>query len=156
MRLARAVLAIAITFVLSGCGTYVPELQENAADKVAGQQLVHSIAYNITCEVQDAIDKIYNNVDHPRQHTFLDTWGVQIALSLQVEEKSSANAVINWLPWSAASAIFNLGASATLSADGTRQDKLNSYYTVQQIRGNYSPPCGAVTQHCGIERVGAV
>ncbi len=22
--------------------------------------------------------------------------------------------------------------------------------------GNCSPPCGAVTQHCGIERVGAV
>jgi len=84
---------LGIAPMFGGCGTFVPEIQENRADKVAGQQLVQSIVYNITCEVQDAIDKIYNNRDHRREHTFLDSWGVQIALSLQVEEKSSVNPV---------------------------------------------------------------
>ena len=89
-------LAIATAYV-SGCGLYVPEIQD-FGDQTTGQQLVQSIIYNITCEVQDAIDDIYNNPDHPRKSTFLDTWGAQIALSLQVEEKSSANPVVNWLP----------------------------------------------------------
>ena len=123
-----------IVLILTGCGTFVPEIQENRADKVSGQQLVQSIVYNVTCEVQDAIDRIYNNADHRREHTFLDSWGVQIALSLQVEEKSSVNPIVNWLPPSAASAVFNFGAGGTLSADATRQDKLNSYYTIAQIR----------------------
>jgi hypothetical protein len=71
---------------LAGCGLYVPEFQENPFDKVGGQQLVQSIVYNITCEVQDAVAKIYNNPDHTREHTFLDTWGANIALNLQVDE----------------------------------------------------------------------
>ena len=133
---------------LGGCGTYVPEFQEFPADKVAGQQLVQSIVYNITCEVQDAIYRIYNNPDHPRKHTFLDTWGINIALSLQVEEKTSASPTVNWLPPSPATAIFNLSAGGTLSADATRQDKLNSYYTVQQIR--VLGPCDPATRPGGL------
>lgn len=56
-----------IAFGLGGCGLGVPELQENPGDVVGGQQLVESIVYNVTCEVQDAIDAIYNNKDHPVQ-----------------------------------------------------------------------------------------
>ena len=118
---------------VSSCGLYVPEIQD-FGDQTKGQQLVQSIIYNVTCEVQDAIDGIYNNPDHSRKSTFLDTWGVQINLSLQVEEKSSANPVVNWLPPSPASAVFNLAGSGTLSADATRQDKTGSYFTVAQLR----------------------
>jgi hypothetical protein len=143
-----ATIPLSIALILGGCGTYVPEIQENAADKVAGQQLVQSIVYNITCEVQDAINKIYNNPDHPRKHTFLDTWGVQIGLSLQVEEKGSVNPLVNWLPPSPASAVFNLNVGGTLSADATRQDKLNSYYTIQQIR--QLGPCDPTTRPGGL------
>ncbi|MBR0893786.1 hypothetical protein JQ616_02405 [Bradyrhizobium tropiciagri] len=144
----RWIVPLSASVFVSGCGIVVPELQENPADKVAGQQLVQSIAYNVTCEVQDAIDKLYNNPDHPRKHTFLDTWGANIALSLQVEEKSSANPVVNWLPPSPASAVFNLGASGTLSADATRQDKLNSYFTVAQLRA--LGPCDPKTRPGGV------
>ena len=144
----RWIVPLSASVFISGCGLVVPGLQENPADKVAGQQLVQSIAYNVTCEVQDAIDKLYNNPDHPRKHTFLDTWGANIALSLQVEEKSSANPVVNWLPPSPASAVFNLGASGTLSADATRQDKLNSYFTVAQLRA--LGPCDPKTRPGGV------
>jgi hypothetical protein len=112
---------------------YTPEIQD-FGDQRAGQQLVQSIIYNVTCEVRDAVDDIYNNPDHARKSTFLDTWGVQIALSLQVEEKSSTSPVANWLPPSPASAVFNLNVGGTLSSDATRQEKTNSYFTVAQLR----------------------
>lgn len=117
----------------SGCGLNVPEIQD-FGDQTTAQQLIQSIVYNVTCEVQDAIDDIYNNPAHARKTTFLDTWGVQINLSLQVEEKSSVNPLANWLPPSPASSIFNLSAGGTLSADATRQDKLNSFFTVAELR----------------------
>jgi hypothetical protein len=140
--------ALGMSLFAGGCGLYVPEFQEVPGDKVSGQQLVQSIVYNVTCEVQDAIDRIYNNPDHPLKHTFLDTWGVQIALSLQVEEKSSVNPVVNWLPPSPATAVFNLNAGGTLSADATRQDKLNSYFTIQQIKA--LGPCDPSTRPGGV------
>ena len=123
-------------------------LNQDFGAKVTGQQLVHSITYNVTCEVQDAVYKIYNNPDHPVKSTFLDTWGVQIALSLQVEEKSSANPIANWLPPSPANAVFNLSAGGTLSADATRQDKLNSYFTIKQLRT--LGPCDPATRPGGL------
>jgi hypothetical protein len=147
MSASRWIVLSIVGFVITGCGLYVPEIQD-FGDKVSGQQLVHSITYNVTCEVQDAIYKIYNNPDHPVKSTFLDTWGVQIALSLQVEEKSSANPVVNWLPPSPANAVFNLSAGGTLSADATRQDKLNSYFTVAQIRA--LGPCDPATRPGGL------
>lgn len=119
---------------LTGCGLYVPEFQENPFDKVGGQQLVQSIVYNITCEVQDAVAEIYNNQNHPREHTFLDTWGANIALNLQVDEKSIVAPATNYLPKSPATSVFNLNAGLTGSAELTRQDKLNSYYTIAQLR----------------------
>jgi hypothetical protein len=144
----KGILLLASAFALSGCGTFVPEIQD-FGDKVTGQQLVQSIVYNVTCEVQDAFDRIYNNPDHPiKKPIFLDTWGVQIALSLQVEEKSSANPLANWLPPSAASSVFNLTAGGTLSSDATRQDKLNSYFTVQQIKK--LGPCDPKTRPGGL------
>jgi hypothetical protein len=141
------VLLVGSVFVGS-CGLYVPEIQDFPGDKVTGQQLVQSIVYNVTCEVQDAVDKIYNNPDHPVKSTFLDTWGVQITLSLQVEEKSSTNPIVNWLPPSPATNIFNLSVGGTLSSDATRQDKLNSYFTIQQIRA--LGPCDPKTRPGGV------
>jgi hypothetical protein len=133
---------------LAGCGTFVPSIQELAADKVAGQQLVQSIVYNVHCEVQDAIDRIYNNPDHPRRHTFLDTWAANIALSLQVDEKSSISPVSVWSPPSPATALFTLGMGGSVSAAATRQDKLNSFYTVQQLRD--LGPCDPATRPGGL------
>jgi hypothetical protein len=143
----RRVVSLTTSLLLAGCGLYVPEIQD-FGDKVSGQQLVESIAYNVTCEVQDAIDEIYNNKDHQIKSTFLDTWGVNIALSLQVEEKGSVNPLVNWLPPSPANAIFNLSAGGTLSSDATRQDKLNSYFTVAHLRA--LGPCDPATRPGGL------
>jgi hypothetical protein len=129
----QAAMVIGASILLTGCGLHVPEIQD-FGNQTSGQQLIQSIIYNVTCEAQDAINGIYNNPDHPRRSTFLDTWGVQINMSLQVEEKSSASPTVNWLPPSPASSVFNLAGGGTLSADATRQDKTNSYFTVSELR----------------------
>jgi len=97
---------------------------------VEGQKFVQAIVTNVTCEVQNAVHQVYTDYEH----TFLDNWGVQITLSLTIEEKSAVNPTVNWLPPSPPSAIFNLGAGGTLSAGATRIDKLNSYYLVSELR----------------------
>jgi hypothetical protein len=67
---------------------------------------------------------------------------------LQVEEKSSLNPVVNWLPPSPASSIFNLAGGGTLSSDATRQDKLNSFYSIAAIR--QMGPCDPKTRPGGV------
>lgn len=131
-----------------GCGLYLPEFQEFPGDKADGQLLVQSIVYNVTCEAQDAIDKVYNNPDHPVESTFLDSWGINIALNLQIEEKSSVNPNATWLPLSPANAVFTLNGGLNASADATRQDKLNSYFTVAELRK--LGPCNPRTRPGGV------
>ena len=149
MRKAQAAPFVSLTVAttLGGCGLWVPEIQD-FGDRVTGQQLVESIAYNVTCEVQDAVYEVYHPGGVLRDSTFLDSWGVQIALSLQVEEKSSLNPVVNWLPPSPASSIFNLAGGGTLSSDATRQDKLNSFYSIAAIR--QMGPCDPKTRPGGV------
>jgi hypothetical protein len=135
MRAASAI-PLAIVLMLGGCGTYVPEIQEFPATPLDGQQLVDSIAFNVTCEVRDAIIQLYK--DYPS--TFLDQWGAQITLNLTTEEKSSANPAANWTPPSRISALLNLGFSATGSADATRINKISWFLAVPDLRGKI--PCG--------------
>jgi hypothetical protein len=63
----------------------------------------------------------------------MDSWGVQITLSLTLEEIGALGPTANWLPPSPATSIFNLSAAGTLSSDATRIEKLNSYYSVQDL-----------------------
>jgi hypothetical protein len=135
------VIALGIITAVAGCGYVTPELQENRGDIVAGQQLVDSIGYNIKCEIQDAVHNIYFNKDHPRTSTFLDSWGAQTTLTLQVEEKSTLNPTANWIPPNPMTALFNLLFGGSLSGDAFRQEKLNSYNTIQQIKA--LGPCGS-------------
>lgn len=132
MRNVRSICAIsfAAAFLLAGCGTYVPEIQEFPADSVAGQAFVRAIVHNVTCEVADAVDDVYKR--YPSN--YLDNWGAQITLNLQVAENGSLNPTVNWMPPSPATALFNLAGGVNLSSEATRIDILNSYYTVQQLR----------------------
>ena len=135
----------AFLLALGGCGTYVPEIQEPPGDSVSGQQLVDEIVHNIRCEVQDAIYAVYSNPSHQEQSAFLDNWGVQMTLSLQVEEKSGLTPVVNWIAQPAT--VFNMLFGGTLSADATRIDKMNFYHTVAELRR--AGPCNPDTRSDG-------
>jgi hypothetical protein len=133
--------AIGVSFLLlTGCGTSVPEQQDFPMTATQGQILVNEIIKNVSCEVYDAINYVYNqdaitqeaNKDHFSSAKFLDNWGAQLTLTLKVEEKSSVNPSIDFLP--AAPVVVSLGLGLGASADATRTNIINWYYTVDEIR----------------------
>ncbi|MET0969253.1 MAG: hypothetical protein ABWY18_08645 [Tardiphaga sp.] len=132
MSAVQLILAFAVaSTILSGCGTYVPDIEDFPSGPENRNRFIRGIVKNITCEVRDALAKIYTE---RTQYTFLDNWGVQMTLNLQLDEKSEANPVVNWTPPSPASALFNLGAGSTLSSAATRIDKMNFFFTVPELR----------------------
>jgi hypothetical protein len=135
MSVTRFVLLAFTSLSASGCGLYVPGIQEIPGDSKAGQDFVGAIVTNITCEAQDAFYDLYR--DYPK--TFMDGWGVQITLKLTVDEKGSLNPTVNWLPPSPVTNVFNLAAGGTLSSDASRLDTLNSYYLVSDLNKRRCP-----------------
>lgn len=127
----RPILFVVSSVVLFGCGTYVPDIEDFPSGPENRNRFIREIVKNITCELRDALAKVYTG---PTKYTFLDNWGVQMTLNLQLDEKSEANPAINWTPPSPASALFNLGAGSTLSSAATRIDKMNFFFTVPELR----------------------
>jgi hypothetical protein len=136
--------------LLCGCGLYVPEIQENPFDRNEGQRFVQEIALNVRCEVQDAVVHLYAK-DLPvdpqnRNLAWFDSWAVQIALTLTIDEKGSLNPVVSWLPTgipSTPSSIVNLNLGMTLSADGSRVDKISSFFLVSDLKKLQACPAAA-------------
>lgn len=138
-----------LSFLLTACGTHVPNIQEFPGTSADAQQLVEAIVQSIHCELKNAItdvidkDHQFGVANHGIRYTdwLLNDWGVQLALTLTIEEKSSISPNAVGLPPSPATAIFTIAGGATLSADATRIDKLNFYYTVAELYDKTHPHC---------------
>lgn len=140
--------------VLSGCGTYVPEIQEPWVSPGQGQVMVRDLVKHIHCEVEKAVKGVieqdkefavaWNN--GKRDAEWLETWGVQIALTLTIDESSNLNPGVTFntpiIPANVAfpglnpismGQIYNFGLGGTLSSGATRIDKLSTYFTVKQL-----------------------
>jgi hypothetical protein len=141
MQIYRTLSALALgTAALCGCGTYVPNIQD-FGDTVDGQLLVGEIVENINCEIGDAVQFIKKRDlelapanGGKLTAAWFDDWGIQTTLVLTMDEKGTLNPVVNWLPPSPVSSVFNLSGSATLSSDANRVDKLNSFNTVKEFQ----------------------
>lgn len=128
------------SFALSGCGTAVPEMRDfpNNQTEAQNNELVQAIIVSIHCELQDAITAVVeadedSNRDHKREYTtFLDGWGAQVALTLQLEEKTTLNPNGVYLPVSPPTSIFTLAGGLTGTAAATRIDKVNYYFDVKE------------------------
>src|SRR5208282_694848 len=95
----RLIMPVGASLLLGACGLYVPEIQENPLDGNEGQKFVQEIALNIRCEVQNAVIDLYAaNAPVGVDFSNFDTWGVQIALTLTIDEKGSLNPIVSWLP----------------------------------------------------------
>jgi hypothetical protein len=149
----RCILIFSVALVVGACGLRVPDQQEIPGDTGAGQLLVQDIVQSVHCEVADAVQWVVlhdaqNHRDHPNQPMatkFLASWGVQITLTLTVEEKSTLNPTVVWMPPSPVTSVFTLSGTGTLSADATRTDKLNFYYTIPQLLARHH--CTPGIQH---------
>jgi hypothetical protein len=129
---------------LAGCGLYVPEIQESPLNPSGGQLLVKAIINSIHCEVKNAVLYVLGPKGVPQdlsrqQGAFMNNWGMQMALTLTVEEKSTLSPVAVLTPLSPPTAIFTMGLGASGSTDATRKETLNFYYTVDQLRSGR--PC---------------
>jgi hypothetical protein len=101
--------------------------------------LVQAIIVSIHCELKDAVTGVINDdiitakANRALYAEFLQKWGVQVALTLQLDEKTtiSPNAVA--LPAAALSSVFTLNGGLSGTADSTRVDKMNFYYKVSEL-----------------------
>jgi hypothetical protein len=153
----RFTVPIILSISMGGCGLRVPEIQENPAVPKDGQLLVHAIVGSVHCEVIKALK--WANTHRPKPvvvvepavmpppalpthgkkpkkkavNTVFPGWGVQIALTLTMEEKTGFSPSVVYLPHSPLTSVFSLGAGATLSADATRTEKMSFYYLVDDL-----------------------
>jgi hypothetical protein len=134
-RWARIGLACMALGLQSGCGTYVPALQENGFDEGGGKELEAAIVQSVHCELFGAVAAIFIADAQQPQRTepladFLQGWSVQMTLTLTIDEKTTLNPNIfaSFLP-----GLFTLGAAGTASTLATRIDKLNYYYSIQDL-----------------------
>jgi hypothetical protein len=145
--LARQTVVLGLALSAGGCGTYVPELREfpnyTQADT---QNMIDAIVQSVRCELSRAITAVVDNdisESRLRQNKrtysdFLGGWGAEVALTLTIVEKTSAAPSVLWTPPSPASSVFTLSAGVSDSAQATRIEKMNFFYTVAEL---YSLPC---------------
>jgi len=161
IRVAFVFTSFGVALMFGGCGTWVPDIQEMPGDVGAGQVLVQDIVTSVHCEVADAIqwvilndraNEIYKSLPkNPKTKKphyasdFLSGWGVQMTLSLTVEEKTTGNPTVVATPAGALSSVFTLAGTATLSTDATRIDKLNFYYSIPDLLNRHY--CTPGVQH---------
>jgi hypothetical protein len=126
--------------MLPGCGTYVPNIQENpwASDP---NRLVEAIVASIHCEIKNAVTYVINtdrlNYWDPATHNpslkadwLLNDWGAQLQITLTTDEQSALSPSGSYSP-----NIFTLLGGANISSEATRTDTLNYYYTVKSLYG---------------------
>ncbi|WP_163005960.1 hypothetical protein [Methylobacterium brachiatum] len=138
----RFYISFLIAFTITGCGTYVPPMQEvwekeNPEYRAlsAGGNLVHSIKKKVYCDIAQAVTD--NALILPKK------WGVQVTLDLQVDETGGFS------PGSAFSTPLSgvnsagVGFGASVSAQSTREDKFGSYWELSRLVGQ--EPCKKVS-----------
>lgn len=136
---------LAIASQLCACGTYVPfmeEVTDQPNGKLgAGGVLEENIKIQIYCELKAAVlavttpDSPYYMGIYRLGHAapaLPDDWGVELTLTLQVDENSSVNPTVALSGFSPAS--FTLGLGATVTSTATRIDKFTSFYLIKDLR----------------------
>jgi hypothetical protein len=130
--------------LLGGCGTYVPSLAEGG-DSQNSLRLEAAIARSIHCELRNAVIDVFveDSQQTPHLADFLQSWAVQMTLTLTIDEKTVLNPVISM---SFMGTNFTLGAFGSASTHATRLDKFNYYYPVQELLKSGKCPDGVDEQ----------
>ncbi|MBY3537586.1 hypothetical protein HFN68_32600 [Rhizobium laguerreae] len=132
-------LGVLLCSALSGCGAIVPSLEELPTSRDE-PLLVQSVVSSIHCELTSAVyefiqaDKANMKRNRNRRNAaWFDDWGVQVALTLSVQEKTSVNPSAIWTPPSRGSSSFLLSGGVSGSTEASRINKSNYFYTVKQL-----------------------
>jgi hypothetical protein len=144
---------MSIPLMLGGCGTYVPEIQENpwASDP---DRLVVAIVGSIHCELRNAVTYVINSDRWrcwkrglPLAANWLNDWGTQVTITLTTDEQSSFNPSGSYISiLHPMTSIFTLLGGASVSSEATRIETLNYYYTVKELYdAGKGKPCSSTT-----------
>src|SRR4051812_19165537 len=125
MTISRSLLlaAASVSLTLGGCGTYVPQMQEAWETSripvlTAGGDLEFKIREKIYCDIVQAV--------HDNDALLPARWGVQTTVDLQVDETGALNPGVSFIQPLAGDQSRSLGLGATLSSQGTREDKFST------------------------------
>lgn len=134
------ILLFSLCLLLGGCGTFVPDLQELSLDSGAEQKLIQAIVTSIHCDISRAVIQF---IDQDRETarfnrgrllgSWIYNWGAQVTITLTIEEKTIVNSTVVGMPPTPLTSVFTIGATATGSADATRTEKVNYFYTVEEL-----------------------
>ncbi|RZN14620.1 hypothetical protein CWO90_42730 [Bradyrhizobium sp. Leo121] len=131
----------------------MPDIQEfwgtpkDAADKV------EQISSQVLCELRRAVQRVlYEDKHRPVvykpdpaappiqiQHLewFEHGWGVQVTLNLNVAESSGVSPGVSFIRSWSNSQSFVAGLGGSLNSTATRTDKLNMFFTVEELASGY-------------------
>jgi hypothetical protein len=127
VRKGQAAFLVLLASTLGGCGSRVPPLQDLPGSEAKTQQFIHEIVHSVHCE-------IFNAIRNVAPAEFLEGWGAQVLLTLQIDEQTGLNPNGVWMIPLPMPSMFFLGLGATLSQHATRIEKLNFFYSVDSIR----------------------
>nr|WP_319385725.1 hypothetical protein [uncultured Roseibium sp.] len=127
-------LAIGMTVLLAGCGTYVPPLSYAVSD------LIYSIEVkkNIQCEIIDAVHLAYKKAEELRRvdgvdRRFFKDWGLLYSLTLNVIENTSLDPSLGVTSLPPGNVVFTLNSGLNVSAAATRVETSQDLFLVRDV-----------------------
>jgi hypothetical protein len=148
--------------MLSGCGIYVPDIQEFWGTPVDTKIKVNKISGQVVCELRKAVQQVFwdNQFNRPvfvpdpahpppkpRDLKWFETWAAQVTLNLNIVENTSISPGLSFpkvlhnviAPFPVGGNVTTAQSSATsiggtLSTTATRTDKLNMFFTVKELK----------------------
>jgi hypothetical protein len=137
-----------LALLVSGCGLYVPEMQEwyepPENQKVTENLIINHIKCELHKGVDDAIQKYYGAGKRSGYTAeWIKSWLATVTLKLTVDEKSSVNPGVSWVHALSDARTFTLGAGFNASSDATRIETISFTYPLSVLRsgGRIVNPC---------------
>lgn len=137
MRLARILAAISLAIGCSGCGLYLPELEEPYQHPREEKLDENAIVLRIKCELHKAVqDVLYKYRRSPeylgKSVEWLTGWGAAVTLKITADEKSSLNPGFS-IPVFPHAERLSIGGGAQTSADATRAETIGMTYRFDDL-----------------------
>lgn len=103
--------------------------------------MIASITRSVGCELRYTVTELIRldresaplRATGRRYTTFLEDWGVQVALNFTIVERTGFNPGVLVTPPATPASTFTLNTGGSISAEATRLQKMNFFYTVAEL-----------------------
>jgi hypothetical protein len=143
----KAFLVGLTTCILTGCGTFVPEIQEFWGDPNDVAFKVNAISSQVECELSEAVGYLeaFDAAHPPPKLGWLQGWVAQVTLTLTILESTALNPGVTLnTPLNNGTITYgknvitapqssSFGLGGTLSSAGTRTDAITAVYRISDL-----------------------